>query len=127
MYDSRTPNHTSMSKFLVLYRAPIEGLDAWMQLPEETRKSQQETMQNEWNAWMKANAGSFPEPQAGAGKTKRVTVSGVEDVRNDIMLYGFVEAESHDAAAALFTGHPHFGIPGASIEVMTISSLPELS
>ena len=52
------------------------------------------------------------------GKTKRVTASGVSDTRNDIMLYSFVEAESHEAAANAFENHPHLQIPQASIEVM---------
>ena len=62
---------------------------------------------------------------AGVGKTKRVTAQGVADARNDIMLYAIVEAESHDAAARAFEGHPHFGIPQASIDLMPLSSLPD--
>jgi len=40
------------------------------------------------------------------------------------MPYAIVDAESHDAAARAFEGHPHFGIPRASIEVMQLSPLP---
>ena len=32
----------------------------------------------------------------------------------------------YDAVAAMFEGHPHFGIPGASIEVMSASPLPDM-
>ena len=39
------------------------------------------------------------------------------------MPYAIVDAESHDAAARAFEGHPHFGIPQASIEVMQLSPL----
>jgi hypothetical protein len=55
-----------------------------------------------------------------AGKTKRVTPSGVSDAKNEIMLYAFVEADSHEAATKAFENHPHLGIPGASIEVMAV-------
>jgi hypothetical protein len=60
---------------------------------------------------------------AGVGKTKRVSAQGVEDAKNDIMLYATIEADSHEAAADLFKGHPHFGIPGATIEVSPANPL----
>lgn len=111
-----------MSKFLVLYRAPVAVLDEWMSMPEETRKSDEAKMRDEWNQWMEKNASHILET-AGAGKTKRVSGSGVEDARNDVMLYAMVEAESHDAAAQMFTGHPHLQIPESSIEVMAANPL----
>ncbi len=99
---------------------PHQGLDAWMQLPEETRKAQELEMQTAWNEWMQAHANVITET-AGVGKPKRIISTGVEDARNDIMMYSFIEAESHEAAAELFVGHPHFGIPGAWIEVMSVN------
>lgn len=99
---------------------PHTGLDAWMQLPEATRKEQEKQMQEEWNAWMGAHANVLSDT-TGVGKPKRVTSNGVEDSRNDIMMFSFVEAESLEAAADLFKGHPHFGIPGAWIEVMPMN------
>lgn len=99
---------------------PHTSLDDWMQLPEETRKAQELEMQTQWNAWMAAHATIVTET-AGVGKPKRITSGGVADARNDIMMYSFIEAESLDAAAALFEGHPHFGIPGSWIEVMTVT------
>lgn len=99
---------------------PHTGLDQWMQLPEEVRKTQEVAMQSEWNAWMAAHKASVTET-AGVGKPKRVTATGVEDARNDIMMYSFVEAESLEATATLFKDHPHFGIPGGWIEVMQVN------
>ena len=57
------------------------------------------------------------------GKTKLVSTSGVSDTKNDIHLYSFVEAESHEAAAKAFEGHPHLQIPQSSIEVMEVRSM----
>ncbi len=37
------------------------------------------------------------------------------------MMYSFAEAESLEAAAAMFKNHPHFGIPGGWIEVMPVN------
>ena len=107
-------------KFFVTYQMPHAGLDEWMKLPEETRKAQEVDMQSEWNAWMAAHKEMITET-AGVGKPKRITKDGTADARNDLMMYSFVEAESLEAAAKAFEGHPHFGIPGASIEVMAVN------
>ena len=107
-------------KFLVTYQMPHSGLDDWMKMPEEERKVQEQAMQSQWNAWMAEHASVIIET-AGVGKPKRVTASGIEDSRNDIMMYSFVEAPSLEAAAGLFENHPHFGIPNGWIEVMSVN------
>lgn len=111
-----------MHKFLVLYFAPIAVLEAWSKKDPEERKTEEDTMQREWQTWMSAHTEQITET-AGAGKTKRITASGVEDTKNDIMLYSLVSAESHDAAAALFEDHPHLQIPESRIEVMAVNVL----
>jgi hypothetical protein len=112
-------------KFLVLYMAPINTIDEWMKTDPEIREKEEKRMMNEWNEWMEKNKGLVTETAA-AGKTKRVTSAGVEDVRNDIMLYSIVEAPSHEAAAKPFEGHSHLQIPGATIEIMAINPLPDM-
>ncbi len=99
---------------------PHEGLDAWMGLPEAERKTQEAVMQSQWNDWMQHHTDVIKET-AGVGRPKRITASGIEDARNDIMMYSFVEADSLEAAASLFVNHPHFAIPGGSIEVMAVN------
>lgn len=99
---------------------PHSGLDEWMKLPEADRKAQEVQMQSEWNTWMASHKDAIAET-AGVGKPKRVTAAGIEDSRNDIMMYSFVEAESLEAAADMFKNHPHFGIPGGWIEVMAVN------
>jgi len=99
---------------------PHVGLDEWMKLPEEERKGQEQQMKNEWNAWMAEHKAIITET-AGVGKPKRVTGNIVEDARNDLMMYSFVEADSLEAAADIFKKHPHFGIPGGTIEVMSVN------
>lgn len=107
-------------KFFVTYQMPHSGLDDWMKLPEAERKTQEQQMQAEWDTWMASHKDAIVET-AGVGKPKRVTSAGVEDSRNDIMMYSFVEAESLEAAADMFKTHPHFGIPGGWIEVMSVN------
>lgn len=108
-------------KFLAVYQMPHSGLDGWMKLPEEERKKQEGGMKSEWDAWM-ANHKDMVTDTAGVGKPKRVTSAGTEDARNDLMMYSFVEAASLEDAAKIFEGHPHFGIPGACIEVMPVNT-----
>ncbi|HEY0011080.1 MAG TPA: hypothetical protein VGB97_04230 [Candidatus Paceibacterota bacterium] len=112
-----------MSQFLVLYTAPAAVIQEWMQTPEEERKAQTDQMQGEWQTWMGTHASAVI-TTAGAGKNKRVTKDGVNDVTNDIMLYSIVEAESHEAAAKMFENHTHLQIPQAAIEVMPVNELP---
>lgn len=113
-----------MKDFLILYMAPVAVVDEWRKKPAEERKPEEEKMMTEWKAWMSKNAQRFSNKGAGVGKTKRVTAQGPSDVRNDVMLYAVVQAESHDQAAQLFVGHPHLQIPQASIEIMETSPLP---
>ncbi len=111
-----------MQKFLVHFIAPGSMMDEWMKTPQEEREAQEKKMKEEWGAWTGAHSDLIKET-TGAGKTKKVTSEGVSDSRNDLMLYSIVEAESHEAAAKAFEGHPHFGIPGATIEVMTTRAM----
>jgi hypothetical protein len=111
-----------MNRFLVMFLAPTSVMEEWMKTSPEVKEVEEKKMKDAWNAWTETHAGMIKETTA-AGKTKRVTAEGVVDARNDLMLYSIVEAESHEAAAKAFEGHPHFGIPGASIEVMAIRSM----
>ena len=83
-----------MDKFLVLYKAPIAVIDEWMKKPEQERKSDETKMMDAWKKWMSANASKFTDKGAGAGKPKVVSSSGVKDVRNDIMMYQIVQAQT---------------------------------
>lgn len=111
-----------MNKFLVLFLAPSAVMEEWMKKPRAERDEAEKKMREEWNVWMAAHSGMIKETNSG-GKTKRVTSDGISDTKNDIMLYSVIEAESHEEAAKAYEGHPHFGIPQASIEVMAIRSM----
>ena len=112
-----------MKRYLVTYLAPASVIDDWKKTEPEKRKQAEEKMQGDWKKWMSDHAKMFVDKGAGVGKTKRVTAQGTSDTRNDIMLYAVVEADSHNAAAKTFEGHPHLQIPQSSIEVMEINPL----
>jgi hypothetical protein len=115
-----------MQKFFVAFIAPASVMAEWMKKPVEERKGEEEKMKADWDAWMSAHRSAIKET-AGLGKTKRVTKDGVTDVSNDLMMYSIVEAESADAAAKMFEGHPHFGIPEATLDIMPVNPIPGMN
>jgi hypothetical protein len=121
-----TPTNNGMQKFLVLYKMPLAGFDDWMKTDPAIRKEAEEKMQREWQEWGQANKAAIIDT-AGAGKTKLVNKDGTSDIKNDIMLYSIVEATSIDEALKMFEGHPHLGIPNASIEIMPSNSIPGMT
>ena len=106
-------------KFLVLYLIPASVMSDWAKTDPAIRQPEEQKMQAAWGKWMGEHAKMIISTEAG-GKTKRVTVSGVSDTKNDIILCSVVEAESHDAAMKIFENHPHLQIPQSSIEVMAV-------
>lgn len=80
-----------------------------------------------WMAWGEKHASSIVDHGTPLGKTKRIDAKGIADTRNNLAAYTLVKAESHEAAARLFEGHPHFTIfPGDGVEVMECLPLPEM-
>ena len=76
-----------------------------------------------WGAWMARYADRLVDTGGPLGKTKKVSSGGIADIQNNLGGYVVVEAEDHEAAARMFEGHPHLGIPQASIEVMEVRSM----
>ena len=102
--------------------APASTMEEWMKKPEAERKDAEMKMKADWDAWVLAHKEAILNTIA-LGKTKRVSATGVEDVKNDMMMSSYVQGESAEAVAELFKDHPHFTIPGATIEIMEARSL----
>jgi hypothetical protein len=113
---------STLKKFLVLYLVPVDVLAGWAKTDPATRKAAEQKMQGEWQRWMGEHAKMITLTEAG-GKTKAVTSAGIGDIKNDIMLYSIVEADSHESAAKAFAHHPHLTIPQSSIQVMEARSM----
>lgn len=113
---------STLKKFLVLYLVPPDVLAAWAKTDPATKKAAEQKMQADWQRWMGEHAKMITVTEV-AGKTKAVTSAGVEDTRNDIMLYSIVEAEDHNTAAKAFKQHPHLSIPQSSIQVMELRTM----
>ena len=114
-----------MKKFLAVYLGSPSGLDAWKKLDEATRKQKESAGMQAWKEWMTTNAHAVVDHGCPLGKTKRVSGTGIADIRNDLTGYTIVQAESHEAAAKLFQDHPHFTMfPGNAVEIMECLPVP---
>jgi hypothetical protein len=97
----------------------------WDDLSDAERNEREKTGIQAWGRWVQANGAAVVSMGAPLGKTKRVSRLGVEGIKNQLAGYTVVQAESHEAAAKLFEGHPHFTIfPGDSVEVMECLPIP---
>jgi hypothetical protein len=97
----------------------------WDSLPEGERRAREAEGIAAWKAWVGRNQGAIVAMGGPLGKTKRVSGDGIADVGNALGAYTVVRADSHEAAARLFEGHPHFTIfPGEAVEIMPVLPIP---
>lgn len=82
----------------------------------------------EWAAWEKRHAASIINKGGMVGKTTRISRDGtIAPAVNDFCGYVIVEAETAEAAAALFADHPHIGtFPGDAVDIMPFVAGPDL-
>jgi hypothetical protein len=109
-----------MKRFLALYVGqPGAGPPADMS--EETIARGMQA----WGEWMNRHGGQIVDMGGPVGVTKRVSDQGIADTHNSVGGYIVVQAESHEAAARMFEGHPHFAIfPGEAVEIMECLPIP---
>jgi hypothetical protein len=116
-----------MKNFMAVYTgsADAQRRSDWDNLSEAERNKRIKAGFDAWMAWGEKHKASIVENGGPLGKTKRTGPNGVTDIKNALAGYIVVKAESHEAAAKLFEGHPHFTIfPGDSVEIMEIMPIP---
>jgi len=112
----------AMKTFLALYMGS-DSPDATG--PGDLSQDQIAAGMSAWQDWMTRHAAQVVDNGGPLGKTKKTSAAGISDIRNRVAGYVIVEAESHEAAAKLFEGHPHFSIfPGDSVEIMERLPIP---
>jgi hypothetical protein len=116
-----------MKQFMAVFTGSPQSRQAsnWDKLDEATRKAREAAGMKAWGDWMGAHQSILVQQGGPLGKTKRVGPEGISDIRNNLAGYVVVKAESHEAAAKLFVGHPHFTIfPGEAVEIMECLPIP---
>jgi len=116
-----------MKRFLAVFMGMADAREksGWDKLePAELEKRHAQGIKA-WQDWMSKHQGAIVETGGPLGKTKRIGPQGVSDIRNNLVGYVVVQAESHQAAAEMFQKHPHFTLfPGDSVEVMECLPVP---
>jgi hypothetical protein len=116
-------NGTYLAVFLGTKTGPKRA--AWDALSEAERNAKEAQGRAAWGAWMQKHHAIVNSVGGPLGKTKKASPRGIEDTTNSMAAFVIVEAESHEAAAKLFEGHPHFSIfPGDAVEIMPVKPIP---
>jgi hypothetical protein len=116
-----------MKKFLAIYIGTpgAHEKSGWDKMDETKRQAVIASGMKAWGEWMRVHAAHVVEQGGPLGKTKRTGADGVSDIKNSMVGYVVVQADSHEAAARMFEKHPHFTIfPGDSVEVMECLPVP---
>jgi len=110
-----------MKKFLVLYKAPQSGFEQMKNATPEQQKAGMDA----WMAWGKKAQSSIVDMGAPLGKSAKVEKSGSSAATtNDLDGYSILQAESAAALAKTLEGHPHFMMPGGTIEIVEMMPIP---
>ena len=116
-----------MKTFLAIYTGSPDSreADAWNRLDAAGRQVRQRQGMQAWERWVALHRNAIVDTGAPLGKTLRVSREGIEASRNAMAAFVIVRDESHEAAANMFEGHPHFTIfPGDAVEIMECLPLP---
>lgn len=117
-----------MKRFMALYTGDWKAVKRHVErfTTEEQREAVRRQGEEALREWVQQHAASIVDMGGPLGTTKRVTKDGIADARNLIVAYVVVQAESQEAAAKMFLGHPHFTIfLGDAVEIMECLPIPE--
>ncbi|MEY4562026.1 MAG: hypothetical protein RLZZ618_1303 [Pseudomonadota bacterium] len=116
-----------MKNYLAIFAGTADSAEqsGWNKLSGTERAERTQLGIKEWGVWMQTHHAHVVVPGGPVGKTTRVAADGFTQVTNNIAGYLVVSAESQQAAASLFEGHPHFSIfPGEAVEIMECLPVP---
>ncbi len=116
-----------MKRFLAVYTGTPDGSRraGWDALPEAERKKREAEGIAAWHQWGATHGASVVVEGGPLGKTLQASRDGIAPIRNALAGFVVVQAESHEAAAKMFEGHPHFAIfPGEAVEIMEVLPIP---
>lgn len=115
-----------MPKFLAVYTMQPEDLARFRRLPKAEQDAIDAVGVPQWGEWEQRQSASIINRGGMVGKTTRITREGVAAATNAICGYLIVEAETAEAAAQLFSDHPHINVfPGDGVDIMPFVTEPE--
>ncbi|MGD0362845.1 MAG: hypothetical protein ABSC93_18360 [Bryobacteraceae bacterium] len=114
-----------MKKYLVLYRS--EGALSGITVSEMFASSTPEQLKagmGAWRAWHDKNGGAVVDLGAPLDHSTAVAGSVATPTKTSITGYTFLQAGSMEEAVALMKDHPHFHMPGSSVQILECIPMP---
>ena len=106
-----------MKKFLVLYRAPISATEQMSKVTPEQAKQGMDL----WKAWAQKAAAAIVDL---GSPLERVASLGGSASPGHVGGFSVLQGASVEDVKRQLDGHPHFRMPGGSIEVFEFLSMP---
>ncbi len=114
-----------MAKYLVLYRA--EGALSGASAAEMFAKSTPEQMaagMAAWQAWHEKAGAAVVDLGAPLDKSTSLSGGSSSPEKSSITGYSILEAGSLEEAVKLMEHHPHFHMPGSSVQILESVPMP---
>jgi hypothetical protein len=114
-----------MKKYLVLYRS--EGALSGVSVSEMFARAtpeQLKTGMEAWRAWHDKCGGAVVDLGAALDKSTTVAGGAATPDKTSITGYTFLQAGSLQEAEALMKDHPHFHMPGSSVQILECIPVP---
>ncbi|MFY0644368.1 MAG: hypothetical protein JXR19_07860 [Bacteroidia bacterium] len=111
-----------MKRFIVIYHAPAEAMEATANATEEEMKAGMEP----WMAWAAKCGDQLVDMGTPLAGGQRLQPNGSsQDSSKEVTGYSILEASNMEEAKSLLAGHPHLGWgEGCEIEVHETMALP---
>jgi hypothetical protein len=107
-----------MAKFMILYRSSTTAREQMANATPEQMKAGMDA----WMAWAGKAGEAVVDLGAPLGSSGHVGAGA--SAAADLSGYSVLQADSAQAVEAVLDGHPHLEMPGSSIEVLEILSMP---
>jgi hypothetical protein len=116
-----------MKRFLVLYQSEVAAAGgSTAEMIANTSPEQMQAGMALWRAWHAKCQDAIVDLGAPLGGSVTVDAGGASARHSAITGYSILQALSKDDAVGLMEGHPHFHMPGASIQVLEVVPMPGL-
>ncbi len=107
-----------MAKFMIIYRSSIPAREQMANSTPEQMKAGMDA----WMTWAGKAGDAVVDLGAPLGYAAHAGVSS--PATEDATGYSILQADSAQAIEALLDGHPHLDMPGTSVDVLEMLSMP---
>lgn len=109
-----------MNKYMLLYLTPVSAEDQMQNTDPEAGKK----MMDMWMAWFGKCGDAIVDGGVPLGKAMNVSQTGKSKGDSKVGGYSIMQAENMETVEGLLDGHPHLTMPGASVEILEMLSMP---